>query len=65
MPESIIWAKDLMSIFFWCIRHYDSNIQAIEYLHDLIVTNHMVLSLFDNIKYCWNLNDCIATHIKK
>lgn len=64
-PESITWANDLKSIFVLLIRHYDSKIQVPEYLHDLIVTNHMVLSLFDNLKDCWNLNNSITEHIKK
>lgn len=64
-PESTSWTKDLKSIFALLIRQYDSNIQVIEYLYDLIVTNHMVLSLFDNFKDCWNLNDGITAHIKK
>lgn len=64
-PESISWAKDLKSIFALLIRHYDSDIQVIDYLQDLIVTNHMVLSLFDNLKDCWNLDNSINAHIKK
>lgn len=64
-PESTTWAKGLKSIFALLIRQYDSNIQVIEYLYELIVTNHMVLSLFDNIKDCWNLHDSIIEHIKK
>ncbi|XP_026821467.1 protein timeless [Rhopalosiphum maidis] len=64
-PESITWAKDLKSLFTLLIRYYDSDIQIIEYLHDLIVTNHMVLSLFDTLKDCWNLNDNITAYIKK
>lgn len=64
-PESVTWVKDLRSIFALLIRNYDKNIQAIEYLNDLIITNHLILSLFDSLKDCWNLNDGITTHIKK
>ncbi|CAI6359182.1 unnamed protein product [Macrosiphum euphorbiae] len=64
-PESITWAKDIKSLFTLLIRNYDSDIQIIEYLSDLIVTNHMVLSLFDTLKDCWNLNDNITGYIKK
>ncbi|CAH1731206.1 protein timeless [Aphis gossypii] len=64
-PESITWAKDLKSLFTLLIRYYDSDIQIIEYLHDLIITNHMVLSLFDTLKDCRSLNDNINAYIKK
>ncbi|XP_029341049.1 protein timeless isoform X2 [Acyrthosiphon pisum] len=64
-PESITWAKDIKSLFTLLIRYYDSDIQIIEYLHDLIVTNHMVLSLFDAFKDYWNLNDNITAYIEK
>lgn len=63
--EFITWAKDLKSIFAILIRQYDNSIQGIEYLHDLITTNHLILSLFDNLKDCLNLRDGIAEHIKK
>ncbi|XP_015376105.1 PREDICTED: protein timeless-like [Diuraphis noxia] len=64
-PESISWVNDLKSLFTLLIRYYDRDIQIIEYLHDLIVTNHMVLSLFDTLKNCWNLNDGITAYVKK
>ncbi|VVC44778.1 Timeless protein [Cinara cedri] len=64
--ESInTWAKDLKSIFVLLIHQYDSNIQVIDYLQDLIVANHMIISLFDNFKNCWNFSDSITAHIKK
>jgi len=47
------------------IRQYDNNIQVIEYLQDLLTTNHIVLILFDNLKDCWDLNGGITEHIKK
>lgn len=63
--ESITWAKDLESMFELLIRQYDSSVQTIDYLHDLIITNHMALLLFDSFNGCWNLRDSVTSHIKK
>lgn len=64
--ESInAWANDLKSLFVLLIRQYDNNLQAIDYLHDLIVANHMIISLFDNLKDCWDFSNSITAHIKK
>ncbi|XP_050529066.1 protein timeless isoform X2 [Daktulosphaira vitifoliae] len=64
-PDSISWAQDFKSLFALLIRHYDKDIQTIEYLQDLITTNHMVLIFFDNIKHFCNLKESIRAHVKK
>lgn len=63
--ELITWAKNLKSIFAIFIRQYDNSIQTIDYLHDLIITNHLMLSLFYSLKDCLHISDGIAEHIKK
>lgn len=59
--------KDLKLMFVLLLRKYNPSIQSKQYLQDLIVTNHMLLFLFDNVSNMpeFKGNFKITDHIKQ
>ncbi|XP_022169861.1 protein timeless-like [Myzus persicae] len=62
-PESTTWKEDIKSLFSMLIHFYNSDLQTFEYLLDLIITNHKLILLLDNLDY-WTSNDT-TEHFKR
>jgi len=62
-PASITWKEDIMSLFPMLINFYDSDLQTFEYLVDLIITNHKLILLLDNLD-SWTSDDT-TEHFKR
>lgn len=62
-PASTTWKEDIMSLFSNLINFYNSELQTFEYLVDLIITNHNLILLLDNLN-CWTSDDT-TEHFKR